>query len=249
VVGSAVNDDRFAVYAQNVNLYLAPTADGRDTWLSLMRTVGCESRAFVMSANQCLQQKDLPGWITGKKSAQEHTSSTTNGGTSVPYRRLRRQSIVTKTADNHEITWPLPDTANAVSLEQHVNGDGHPPARRPSIAAKTFENHDVVISSPLAKSKPAHVQPEPQTSSTSTIREESSSNDNDFVSRGGSCVIGPMGQVIVAPVWEKTDELLMATVDFEDCERGRLDFDAAGSYSRSDAFKLTVEGLDLTPPC
>ena len=75
----------------------------------------------------------------------------------------------------------------------------------------------------------------------------SSDKDTDFVSRGGSCIIDPLGEVIHGPLWEKED-LLIQDVDFEDCERGRLDLDVAGSYSRNDSFKLSVTDLDLTPP-
>ncbi|KAI9825369.1 MAG: hypothetical protein M1819_000535 [Sarea resinae] len=140
---------RHSLYSQNVNLYLAPTADARETWLSLMRTVAGEGRCFVLSANQCVKKKHLPPWVI---------------------------------------------------------------------------------------------------SEASTAVQASSPEDEDFVCRGGSCIIGPLGEVLVDPVWEAEDELIAVEVDFDECEKGRLDMDVAGSYSRNDSFKLTVEGLDLNPP-
>ena len=58
-----------------------------------------------------------------------------------------------------------------------------------------------------------------------------------------------MGNILQAPLWEVEDGgLLIVDADFEDCERGRLDLDVAGSYSRNDAFRLSVQGLDINPP-
>ncbi|QIW96174.1 hypothetical protein AMS68_001692 [Peltaster fructicola] len=174
---------RYSLYSQNVNLYLAPTADARDTWLSLMRTVSSEGRAFVLSANQCVRRSHLPSWITG--SAPRDAD------------RSRRESIVVR-EESHELVLP-----------------------RESLS--------------------------PRAATT-----DSTANDNskdDFISRGGSCIIGPLGDVLAEPLWEVEDGgLLVVDADFEDCERGRLDLDVAGSYSRNDAFTLTVEGLDLNPP-
>jgi nitrilase len=51
---------RMAMYAKNVALYCAPTADDRDTWLSSMRHVALEGRCFVLTACQFLRRRDLP---------------------------------------------------------------------------------------------------------------------------------------------------------------------------------------------
>jgi len=202
---------RYSLYSQNVNLWLAPTADGRDTWESLMRTVACEGRCFVLSANQCVKTQHLPNWITGENTKQEVKTISAelpqellvDGSTPHPTGPGRRHSMTTRTEENHEITWRRKDQAG-------VNGSA--------------------------------VQDTPKLGPTAIPEEE------EYVSRGGSCIVNPMGKTISGPAWEKEDDLLYMDVDFDDCERGRLDFDASGHYARPDAFKLTVEGLDLDPP-
>ena len=52
---------RMAMYAKNVALYCAPTADDRDTWLPTMQHVALEGRCFVLTACQFLAQARLPG--------------------------------------------------------------------------------------------------------------------------------------------------------------------------------------------
>ncbi|BCS19700.1 nitrilase [Aspergillus puulaauensis] len=144
---------RQSLYSQNVNLYLAPTVDCRETWLPLMRTVAAEGRAVVLSACQSGRYKELPGWVT--------------------------------------------------QVPEGEKIDSDPEA---------------------------------------------------WASGGGSCIIGPLGDVLAGPIWNVNDNsdpdssLQIVEVDFEDCLRGRLDLDLAGSYSRNDSFELKVKGLDLNPP-
>ncbi|CAG0954938.1 nitrilase [Burkholderiales bacterium] len=54
---------RMAMYAKNVALYCAPTADDRDTWLPSMRHVALEGRCFVLSACQFLRRRDFPSSV------------------------------------------------------------------------------------------------------------------------------------------------------------------------------------------
>lgn len=148
---------RHSLYSQNVNLYLAPTADARDTWLPLMRTVAGEGRCFVLSANQCMTRANLPAWVTGRPEGGED-----KGGDG--------------------------DGATAHGIERGGGTDG---------------------------------------------REETGGEaERDFVSRGGSCVVSPLGEVLAGPLWDEEAGLLWVDVDFEDCLRGRLDLDVGGSYSR-----------------
>ena len=52
---------RMALYEQGVSIYLAPTADHRDSWLASMQHIACEGRCFVLACNQFVRKRDYPG--------------------------------------------------------------------------------------------------------------------------------------------------------------------------------------------
>ncbi len=51
---------RMAMYRKGVQVWCAPTADARDTWIATMRHIACEGRCFVLSANQFATRGDYP---------------------------------------------------------------------------------------------------------------------------------------------------------------------------------------------
>ncbi len=51
---------RMTMYSKGIQLYCAPTADDRETWLATMRHVALEGRCFVLSACQYLTRGDCP---------------------------------------------------------------------------------------------------------------------------------------------------------------------------------------------
>jgi nitrilase len=53
---------RQAMYAQGVELYCAPTADDRPTWIASMTHIALEGRVFVLSACQAIRVGDYPDW-------------------------------------------------------------------------------------------------------------------------------------------------------------------------------------------
>ncbi|KAH8723719.1 putative nitrilase [Phaeosphaeriaceae sp. PMI808] len=60
-----------------------------------------------------------------------------------------------------------------------------------------------------------------------------------ILSRGGSCVVGPLGEFLAEPVWDR-ETIVYANLSNEDLIESRMDFDAVGSYSRPDIFELKV---------
>jgi len=51
---------RMAMYSKGVQLYCAPTADDRDTWVPSMQHIALEGRCFVLTACQFIKRADFP---------------------------------------------------------------------------------------------------------------------------------------------------------------------------------------------
>jgi nitrilase len=131
---------RMHMYAQGIQLYCAPTADHRDTWLPSMRHIALEGRCFVLSCCQYLTRADCP--------------------------------------------------------EDYEAIQGKDPAT--------------------------------------------------VLMRGGSCMIGPLGQILAGPNFEGPC-ILTADLDLGEIPRSKYDFDVVGHYARPDIFRLYVNTQPAPP--
>jgi nitrilase len=131
---------RTAMYAKGVQLYCAPTADSRETWLPTVRHIALEGRCFVLSCCQFARRGDYPA-----------------------------------------------DVPNALA-----------------------------------------------------------EGPDDVLMRGGSCIVGPLGQVLAGPDHEG-ENILCAELDLAEIPRATFDFDAVGHYARPDVFRLLVDETARRP--
>ena len=128
---------RAALYNQGVELYLAPTADARESWQATIRHIALEGRCYVLSCNQYVTKADYP---------------------------------------------------------QDLD---------------------------LASQRELAAAPDP-------------------LCRGGSAIVGPLGDYVAGPLWDEAG-ILYGEIDPGAITEARFDFDAAGHYSRPDIFRLTVQ--------
>ena len=57
---------RAALYSMGVDIYLAPTWDNSDVWVSTLRHIAKEGRVYVVGVNFCLRGSDVPADVPGR---------------------------------------------------------------------------------------------------------------------------------------------------------------------------------------
>ena len=74
---------RMAMYNKGVELYLAPTADARDTWHATLRHIACEGRCFVLGCNQYMTKEMYPDDLKDLKELAEQPEILCRGGSAI----------------------------------------------------------------------------------------------------------------------------------------------------------------------
>jgi nitrilase len=74
---------RMAMYQKGVQIYLAPTADARDTWQATLRHIACEGRCFVLGCNQFVTKSMYPGDLEGREELASQPEIICRGGSAI----------------------------------------------------------------------------------------------------------------------------------------------------------------------
>ena len=74
---------RMAMYGKGVSLYLAPTADQRDTWQATLRHIACEGRCFVLASNQYVTRSMYPKDLEASEELDEQPEVMCRGGSAI----------------------------------------------------------------------------------------------------------------------------------------------------------------------
>lgn len=74
---------RMAMYSKGVEIYMAPTADSRDSWQSTLRHIACEGRCFVLGCNQFVTKTMYPADLAGVEDLETLPEILCRGGSAI----------------------------------------------------------------------------------------------------------------------------------------------------------------------
>ena len=74
---------RMAMYEQGVEIYLAPTADSRDSWQATLRHIACEGRCYVIGCNQFFSKAMYPADFEGREELADQPEVLSRGGSAI----------------------------------------------------------------------------------------------------------------------------------------------------------------------
>ena len=101
---------RMGLYQQGIDIYLAPTADCRDSWQATLTHIACEGRCFVLGCNQYLTKDHYPADLQ-KLLQHDHPSLPSTGGSVIisPLGKVlagplyQKEGVITAEIDPREI--------------------------------------------------------------------------------------------------------------------------------------------------
>jgi nitrilase len=74
---------RMAIYSKGVEIYLAPTADARDTWQATLQHIACEGRCFVLGCNQFVTRSMYPADLQAHTELANQPEVMCRGGSAI----------------------------------------------------------------------------------------------------------------------------------------------------------------------
>lgn len=77
---------RYALYAQNIDIYVAPTWDSGETWLATMQHVAREGGCWVVGCATALEASDIPAGIPHRDELFPDEAEWVNPGDAVVYK-------------------------------------------------------------------------------------------------------------------------------------------------------------------
>lgn len=73
---------RYALYAQGIDIYIAPTYDSGDEWLCSMQHIARESGCWVINSGNLLHARDIPEDLEERATLYPDADEWVNGGDS-----------------------------------------------------------------------------------------------------------------------------------------------------------------------